>query len=188
MQRPVNWILWSMVTESALVVTPEEAETLIPILRTSKKPVCHLLTYAAPVTRKMLHFANLKFCALPDLPQAWSPPLWFTVELGLFAGRLYFDFNEYEYLCKFLGFEPGAVIDELLEEEESYDFVEDATGDVNNETEVPRKSTNCTGLTSKPLSFLHEWLTVRRKGQDFAYTPMGFVSPTPLPPSPLSST
>ncbi|PQE25690.1 p-loop containing nucleoside triphosphate hydrolase protein [Rutstroemia sp. NJR-2017a BBW] len=176
--RPVNWILWSMVTESALVVTPEEAESLIPIVRTSKKPVCHLLTYAAPVTRKMLHFANLQFYALPALPALpqWTPPLWFTVELGLFAGRLYFDFNEYEYLCKFLGFEPGAVIDELLlEEEESYDFVEDATGDVNNETEEPRKSSNRTGLTSKPLSFLHEWLTVRRKGQDFAYTPMGFV-------------
>ncbi|PQE21089.1 p-loop containing nucleoside triphosphate hydrolase protein [Rutstroemia sp. NJR-2017a WRK4] len=173
--RPVNWILWSMVTESALVVTPEEAEALIPIVRTSKKPVCHLLTYAAPVTRKMLHFANLRFYALPALSQ-WTPPIWFTVELGLFAGRLYFDFNEYEYLCKFLGFEPGAVIDELLlEEEESYDFVEDATEDVNNGTEEPKKSSNCTGLTSKPLSFLHEWLTVRRKGQDFAYTPMGFV-------------
>jgi len=27
----------------------------------------------------------------------------------------------------------------------------------------------------KPLTFLHEWLATRRKGQDFASTPMGHV-------------
>ena len=30
-------------------------------------------------------------------------------------------------------------------------------------------------FTAKPLTFLQEWLAVRRKGQDFAHTPMGHV-------------
>ncbi|KAM3074144.1 hypothetical protein ACMFMG_003034 [Clarireedia jacksonii] len=173
--RPVNWILWSMVTESALVVTPEEAELLIPILRRSNTAACHLLTYAAPVTRKMLHFASLKYYTIPALPQAWTAPIWFTVELGIFAGRLYFDFDEYDYLCKFLGIESCTIVDEMMGGEESYEFVKDATEDQTNETEEPKTSRKCTGFTSKPLTFMQEWLTVRRKGQDFAYTPMGFV-------------
>ena len=30
-------------------------------------------------------------------------------------------------------------------------------------------------FSEKPLEFLHEWLAVRRKGQDFTDTPMGFI-------------
>src|SRR3954471_2268109 len=30
-------------------------------------------------------------------------------------------------------------------------------------------------FTTKPLTFLQEWLAVRRKGQDFVHTPMGQV-------------
>jgi len=30
-------------------------------------------------------------------------------------------------------------------------------------------------FTAKPLTFLQEWLAVRRKGQDFVNTPMGYV-------------
>jgi hypothetical protein len=30
-------------------------------------------------------------------------------------------------------------------------------------------------FTKKPLTFLQEWLAVRRKGQDFSHTPMGFI-------------
>jgi hypothetical protein len=30
-------------------------------------------------------------------------------------------------------------------------------------------------FTRQPLTFLQKWLAVRRKGQDFMYTPMGFI-------------
>ncbi|EGX46168.1 hypothetical protein AOL_s00110g332 [Orbilia oligospora ATCC 24927] len=29
-------------------------------------------------------------------------------------------------------------------------------------------------FTGKPLSFLQEWVTLKRKGQDFLHTPMGY--------------
>jgi hypothetical protein len=31
-------------------------------------------------------------------------------------------------------------------------------------------------FAAKPLTFLHEWIDSRRKGQDFEHTPMGFIT------------
>lgn len=30
-------------------------------------------------------------------------------------------------------------------------------------------------FTEKPLLFLHQWLSIRRKGQDFIHTPVGYI-------------
>ncbi|KAL2353074.1 hypothetical protein BJ546DRAFT_147139 [Cryomyces antarcticus] len=103
--RQVHWILWSIVTETALIITPEEAEHFMPLIRDAKVPPTHLLAYADPVTRKMLHFNSLTYYAMPTLQTGWKPPTRLTIELGIFAGRLYFDFDEYSDLCKYLGFE-----------------------------------------------------------------------------------
>ncbi|RAQ59819.1 hypothetical protein COH20_002093 [Aspergillus flavus] len=65
--RPIHWILWSPITDTALVIIPEEAECLIPTLRTQKTPTTHLLVYAAPFTRKMTLFNQLNFYAVPPL-------------------------------------------------------------------------------------------------------------------------
>ncbi|KAK7420617.1 hypothetical protein QQZ08_010309 [Neonectria magnoliae] len=51
--RPVEWVLWSAETETALIIIPEEAEVLIPMLRDASKTCVSLLTYAAPVTKSM---------------------------------------------------------------------------------------------------------------------------------------
>ena len=43
--------------------------------------------------------------------------------------------------------------------------------------DIPGKATvgQTRSFTEKPLSFMQEWLAVRRKGQDFMHTPMGYV-------------
>lgn len=51
----------------------------------------------------MLHFNNLMYYSLPRLPKNWKPPTWLTIELGIFAGRLYFEFGEYAALANYLG-------------------------------------------------------------------------------------
>ncbi|KAF1997703.1 hypothetical protein P154DRAFT_622249 [Amniculicola lignicola CBS 123094] len=93
--RPVEWILYSPATSTALIVIAEEAEILISLLR-AKTPFTkvHLLTYSAPVTKKMLHFSGLKYYALPALPRGHVIPHSLTIELGIFAGRLYMGFRE----------------------------------------------------------------------------------------------
>ncbi|TVY94359.1 hypothetical protein LAWI1_G000351 [Lachnellula willkommii] len=169
-QRQPNWILWSTISETALVIIPEEAEHIIPLLFDVKDPPTYLLTYAAPVTRKMLlHFNDLKFYSIPNLPSDWEAPLWLKVELGLFAGRLYFDYSEYATLCKFLGVKESAA--SLEEIDDDFELGPPALDGVVEEVAAKSQAV----FARKPLTFLHEWLAIRRKGQDFASSPMGQV-------------
>ncbi|KAJ9667427.1 hypothetical protein H2201_002295 [Coniosporium apollinis] len=177
--RPVNWILWSSVTETAILVIPEEAELIIPLVYQNQKSPTHLLTYSVPVTRKMLHFNSLDYYAMPGLPADWQAPMWLKIELGIFAGRLYFEYDEYDELRKFLGLHDAAA----LRGETTADAAAPAELDGTNEPvddAVDEKETDAAAgqmqsFTNKPLSFLQEWLAVRRKGQEFVHTPMGYV-------------
>lgn len=174
-QRQVNWILWSTFFETALIVIPEEAEHLLPLVRECASPPTHVLTYAAPVTRKMLHFNHLQYYAVPSLPSDWEAPLWLRTELGIYSGRLYFEYREYNSLLEFLdvreetgkigegGVDDVALLADGVEEELETSMVE-------SDIEETAKT-----FTRKPLTFLQEWLGIRRKGQDFAHTPMGFI-------------
>ncbi len=187
--RPVSWILWSQITEIAIVIIPEEAERVIPIIRSAafskSGPKTYLLTYAAPITRKMLYFSSLKYYSIPSLPRGWEAPEWLTVELGIFAGRLYFDWREYRAICQFLGVEEAPT---TLEDPNGLEDVAQVNG-VDDEASVPKrtgaeemgakdaaKTKPASLFTSKPLQFMHEWLAVRRRGQDFVPTPMGYIT------------
>ncbi|KAL4920688.1 hypothetical protein BDW62DRAFT_198579 [Aspergillus aurantiobrunneus] len=148
--RPVNWILYNTVRETALVIIPEEAEQLIPMMRASLSLNTHLLLYAAPWTKSMLHFNTLLYYSLPDLPAGWTPPSWLPFELGILAGRLYFPFSEYE---------------DLLGRLYSLSGVSDKE----------KESSNLLAIAKNRLNFLQEWLAIRRQGQDITDTPLGYV-------------
>ncbi|TQS35022.1 hypothetical protein Golomagni_04573, partial [Golovinomyces magnicellulatus] len=165
LHRPVHWILWSKVTEVALVIIPEEAEIILPMLR-KKLYAVHLLTYAAPITQKMLEFNEFDHYNVPSLPPSWHAPLWLRIEIGILAKRLYFDYSEYDSLIKFLGVkdEQGKIIE-------------------NDDNQFPELSSTITskiydspvGFTTKPLCFLQDWLALRGEGQEFIHTPMGYI-------------
>ena len=143
-QRPVEWILYNPSTSTALVLISEEAELVIPKLRAQKaRTKTHLLTYSAPITKKMLHFSALRYYALPQLPINHVLPHWLTIEIGIFAGRLYMEFEESAPLVNYI--EKGIKGKQL--------------------------NMSATGTTS----FLIEWLSLRRKGQDIMHTPVGYV-------------
>ncbi|KAL7927254.1 hypothetical protein ACQKWADRAFT_327147 [Trichoderma austrokoningii] len=94
--RPVEWILWSVSSQTALVVIPEEIELLIPMLRLAgSESKVHLIAYAAPITRAMVAFNQLRYYTLPPIPPDVEFPSWFKVELGILAGRLYMDYDEW---------------------------------------------------------------------------------------------
>ncbi|KAI1100418.1 hypothetical protein F4804DRAFT_46400 [Jackrogersella minutella] len=176
--RPVQWILYAKSPEAAIIVTPEEAEFLIKIIQDMEKgnqaSPTRLLTYAAPVTRRMMHFNKLKFYAMPQLPQDWQPPGWLTTELGFFAGRLYFDWSEYHSICELLGIDvskPGMEEGNSSEASAADSTAEVASSDPNHQP----FGKNYKGLTPKPYTFTQEYLAARRCGQDFTHTPMGFL-------------
>jgi hypothetical protein len=132
----------------------------------------------------MLHFNDLKYYAVPTLPKSWKAPSWLKIELGIFAGRLYFEYEECAGLCAFLGVQDadGKLAETDLDETNSSDEQSaEKSGDEQSDDGVDNNdvhgaiSQQIRSFTRKPLTFLHEWLAVRRKGQDFAHTPMGYV-------------
>ena len=168
-----------MTTETALIITPEEAEFFIPLLRKVSASVTHLLTYAAPVTRKMLHFNDLRYYAVPALPIGWMPPTWLTIELGLYSGRLYFGFDEYKEVCKYFCVqEPRPKLSETSATAVLSSDLCGADGPAFDPADDAESNTNARqwqSFTARPLTFMQDWLTERRKGQDITNTPMGYL-------------
>ncbi len=158
--RPVNWILFSTRTETAIMINPEEAEAAIPLLRNLPNTETHLLLYSAPVVKRTMHSNDLTYYALLSMPAQWCAPRWLRIELSFFAGRLYFDFDEYQDILRFLG----------------VNSTEEAAGPKEG-TSAPAKSVVSSSnlFTANPLLFLQDWLSIRRKGQGFTHTPMGYI-------------
>lgn len=152
----MEWILWSPSAQIALVIIPEEAELLIPLLRraSDKSPV-HLIAYAAPVTKGMLSFNSLQYYVVPPLPPKHIFPEWLRFELGLLAGRLYIDLAEWDSLARYLHANAHT---------EGKAALEGASGAAAPAT-----------FADNPTSFIFEWLTLRRKSQDVLHTPMGYI-------------
>ncbi|KAI1947456.1 hypothetical protein LOZ57_003184 [Ophidiomyces ophidiicola] len=175
--RPVNWLIWSFESETAMIIIPEEADILIPMFQRAINNGTHLITYAAPVTRKMLHFNNLTFYAIPTLPQNWRGPKWLTIQLGILAGRVYFEFEEYQDLCEYLAIEDATKYsDDLFDSPMSpTPFPPGSEKDTTISTEIIAKSENASTFTGRPLVFLQDWLSLKRRGQEFTHTPMGYV-------------
>lgn len=168
-QRPVHWILYSTAADVAIIVVPEEVEQILRIVKNAVSPISHVLSYAAPITRKMLHFNDLGYYTVPGLPSEWKAPLWLCTELGIYAGRLYFEYSEYSAILSFLGVRETT---SRIEEEEVDDVNASEGSEVLKSEENREEVKTHKAFTRKPLAFLQEWLAVRRKGQDFAETPM----------------
>ena len=157
----------------ALLVIPEEAEALIKILREAKNPPTRLLVYAAPVTKVMMHFNRLTFYSIPSLPEDFVPPMWLTVELGLFSGRLYFHYDEYAAVLNLLGLEnhDSSITGNASGGNDESGERNSADGQLHQYQHTRQKG----NFTDNPLSFLQDWLALRRKDQDFSYSPMGYI-------------
>jgi hypothetical protein len=160
LMRPVNWILFSRRTDTAIVINPEEAEAAIPIIQNLLRSDMHLVLYSAPVVKMMMHFNDMTYYTLPSMPIEWRAPKWLRVVLGLFAGRLYINFEEYEDVTRFLGLSSTSETAKDAKETDSrIDSLVHQSG----------------SFTANPLLFVQEWLSIRRKGQDFTHTPMGAI-------------
>lgn len=67
----------------------------------------------------MLHFSRLNYYALPALPRGHVIPQRLTIELGIFAGRLYMEFDECAPLVEYIekasmGIHAGALVTETI--------------------------------------------------------------------------
>jgi len=164
--RPVNWILVSLVdpSVSALIISPFEANELLPDIRCSERCVLHL--YSPQTSKTMMSFSQLSFYQAPS-------ELLICIELevlrwlDLFAGALYLDcVEDYQKLCEILGvfgsnksLPPGAIVS-------SAGFVDPAARIKAGWLSVFQKS---------PIPFVKQLLSMRRKGDNYQFTHMGNV-------------
>ena len=163
--RPVNWVVSSGFGKDsvAIVISPYEANELLPQIRKSDKVRLHI--YVPKVTASMRSFSDLTFHTISKLPStiAWTCPSHIRTELNLFAGQLYFDSKEeYDSVCVLFALRMGHLAAREI----------DADGFVHPE--------NRTGKRSSPLSVsaiatFKKLMNLRRKGMGYDKTQVGRV-------------
>ncbi|KAH9033523.1 hypothetical protein EDB85DRAFT_2144913 [Lactarius pseudohatsudake] len=169
--RPVNWVLSSGSGKdgTVIVISPYEANKLLPIIRQSGKVRLHV--YAPRVTASMRSFSDLAFYTISGSPvREWTAPAPLRIELNLFAGQLYFDSKEqYERVCELLALHmahPGAK------------HVE-----VDGFVPLAYRTGERSPFSVSVVSIFKELTGLRRKGMGFGGTDLGRV----LDARPLSS-
>ncbi|KAG0697961.1 hypothetical protein DFH29DRAFT_810975 [Suillus ampliporus] len=161
--RPVNWVIYSDVGRSPVlvVVSPNEANTLLPVIRRSN--VVHLCIYTPRTTKTMQACDDLRLYCVPSTPRLTaSEPL--IRQLNLFAGQLYFSsHNMYLHTCRFLGLNAPDLGDE--------DLIAENDGFIREENR-PSGRASCS-FTRSQLPPLKELFGMRRKGMGYLPTHLG---------------
>lgn len=162
-QRPVQWIVSVVdptdpnVLKHLIVLSPHEANHLLPTIFNHKKVTLHLF---AP--RFNASFAPLDKLQLFNIGRAFDKvriPQSLTVQLNLFAGSLYLrSFAEYEAVCDFLGLLRGTIGPN--QQVFADGFIDPPSGGW--------------GLKTSPVQFLRALLMkVRKEGEGVEKTHMG---------------
>ncbi|KKZ67076.1 hypothetical protein EMCG_07247 [[Emmonsia] crescens] len=109
-QRPVQWILTGTggssssnnTVEHIMIISPYEAEGLLPEIKKSKTVTLHL--YAPRLNPAFRAMDGLDLYTVPELPETWNLPRRLALQLGLFSGLLFLgSFSEYTSMCELLG-------------------------------------------------------------------------------------
>ena len=161
--RPVNWILSSTSGKDStvIVISPFEANELLPAIRKSKEVQLHI--YAPRVTASMRSFSDLTFYSIPEsTAETWTTPTHVRTLLNLFAGQLYFDSREeYERVCVLLGLHmahAGAMQIEV----DGFVLPAHRTGEAS-------------PFSTSPIATLKKLTGLRRKGIGYGGTDLGRV-------------
>lgn len=167
-QRPVQWILTSTPTDDTvkhmMIISPYEAEKLLPLVRTSKVVALHLYT-----PRWNLGYDTLDRLDLFTIPARTTPlviPSSLRVQLNLFAGQLYLNsYDDYLDVCSFLGLAAEAAKEGWVIASDGF-VLQDGYGRVGAGS----------GLRVRPIKFLRALMTdIRRDGESIDKTHLGTV-------------
>ncbi|KAI1307733.1 hypothetical protein F5Y03DRAFT_114674 [Xylaria venustula] len=164
-QRHVQWILSSHGKESniidiLLVISPFEAEMLMPRLQSAGPSRATLHLYKPRSHTIYRSFDRLDFFTIPDRETKLEIPHPLVVELNLFCGQLYFsEYADYLETCKFLGLAHDVPREDQVIDTDGY-IVRD--GDAG-----PR-------FKKSPVEFLRVHTSaIRRNGQNISKTHVG---------------
>jgi hypothetical protein len=155
--RPVQWILSSSKSDLLLLISPFEANALLPQIR--KSNTAHLHLYAPRVSRNTDSFEDLQSFVVPH-PRRSLPSRSIIHELNLFAGQLFFtNPRALKEVCAMLGLYLEPVNDLQLQGEV------DATGFVRDAAARSALGIGACAFVANPLPFIRELFGWRRKGE-----------------------
>ncbi|KAI0970201.1 hypothetical protein F4678DRAFT_462427 [Xylaria arbuscula] len=164
-QRHVQWILSSSGKESniidvLLIISPFEAEMLMPKLQSAGPSRVTLHLYKPRSHTIYRSFDRLDFFTIPDRKTKLEIPRPLIVELNLFSGQLYFsEYADYLETCKFLG---------LAHDVPTEDQVIDTDGYIVRDGNAGPK------FDKSPVEFLRVHTSaIRRNGQNISKTHVG---------------
>ncbi|KAF3059206.1 hypothetical protein GL218_04803 [Daldinia childiae] len=171
-QRTVQWILTGAppsdgdstdtLVKHMMVISPYEANKLLPMIMRSKAVALHL--YAPRANLGYCNLDKLDLYTVPERLASRKVPQSLITELNLFAGQLYFDsYKQYVDACQFLGISYSTPREG--EEIAADGFIaKDSTGRVGGES----------GLKSSPAAFFKILHTkIRRNCESIEKTHMG---------------
>ncbi|KAF8551327.1 hypothetical protein OG21DRAFT_1524515 [Imleria badia] len=166
--RPVMWVVSrrGAHNEVLVILSPYEANHLLPEIRSSDK--VHLHLYTPRTTRSMKPCDDLTVYSIPVVRAGWTPPLPLMDQLNVFAGQLYLkDYETYIRLCRFL-----CVYARDLQCEEGIAVGSDGFIAPKNR---PRHLHSVHAFQNSPLDSLKILMSLRRKGMRFAPTHLGHL-------------
>ncbi|KAH0834166.1 hypothetical protein J3R83DRAFT_11472 [Lanmaoa asiatica] len=164
--RPVQWVVSGKKdgNEVLIILSPYEANRLIPHIRRSND--VHLHLYTPRIAKSMKPCDDLALYSVPTASTGWTPPRLLMDQLNVFAGQLYLkDYETYIRLCRFL-----CVYTRDLQGEEGTKVRCDGFISPRNR---PRHSRTVHTFQSTPMNSLRVLMGLRRKGMRFASTHMG---------------
>lgn len=160
-QRAVQWVLATRSTGTArlMIISPFEAEQLLPNIRASSKVALHL--YKPRCNMNSRTFDRLDFLSIPADAKSSNIPRRLLLKLDVFAGQLYLNsYDDYLQVCALLG---------LATEAAKEGQVVAADGFILRNCGKARPG-------SSPVKFLSELMcNIRRNGQGISKTDMGYI-------------
>ena len=164
--RPVRWVLRSLSTNELLIISPHEANELLPKILSSKEIRLHV--YEPRVVRTMQNFDKLDYFTLKARRTDLEPAASSLRSLCLFAGSLYSSsMADFEALCDFLGIVTPA------RKPDGDDIQIDSDGFAGPEARKALNWPSGCPFTCSPLQFLKSILLLRLRGQEIGHTHLG---------------
>ena len=173
--RPVHWIAIGRrernkqkndKTVDCVVLSPHEANALLPLVRECKMVSLHV--YSPRVSVSTRPFDDLCFAAVPAVEQCPLDPFHIR-ELNLFAGQLYLNsYEKYLSMCRLLGL--------CMRPPDEHTKVA-CDGFIS-----PASRSECDSIMARecpfatsPVAFLSNLIAIRRNGKNFQKSHMGRI-------------
>ncbi|KAH8834404.1 hypothetical protein DL96DRAFT_1810684 [Flagelloscypha sp. PMI_526] len=163
--RPVRWLLSTSTSQTLILLSPFEANVLVPKIQESTTGFLHL--YSPRDMKNTETLEALDFVTIPRKRPS-AIPQQSIHELNLFAGQLFFKHQAaYHDVCRLLGlFLPSDIPHACKGKVDAGGFVADP------DARRVLKLEECK-LKKSPIPFLQQLIATRRKGQGFTMTHVG---------------